>query len=314
MIGVFRFEEIDDDLPLLPLAARRALDCAGVKVGLRAWQHLSIDTRRKLVALGTADEVDAEMVRAVVGSTPVEPRAADDETRLARPAPELAAILAATLGAESIDATEWSLLGRLERYALLHLAARNRPARLHEAYSEITRRGVVAVRSAGLTHLSPAGDARMVDVGAKSVSHRRAVAEARLRMRRGTAQSLIDASGPKGDALATARIAAISAAKRTSELIPLCHQVALSQVTVGFDVDVERGVVTIKTAADAHDRTGVEMEALVAASVAALTIYDMLKAVERGITIESLTLIEKLGGRSGHYRRNPSARDEEQEA
>jgi cyclic pyranopterin phosphate synthase len=264
MIGVFRFEEIDDDLPLLPLAARRALDCAGVKVGLRAWQHLSIDTRRKLVALGTADEVD----------------------------PELAAILAATLGAESIDATEWSLLGRLERYALLHLAARNRPARLHEAYSEITRRGVVAVRSAGLTHLSPAGDARMVDVGAKSVSHRRAVAEARLRMRRGTAQSLIDASGPKGDALATARIAAISAAKRTSELIPLCHQVALSQV----------------------DRTGVEMEALGAASVAALTIYDMLKAVERGITIESLTLIEKLGGRSGHYRRNPSARDEEQEA
>ena len=122
-------------------------------------------------------------------------------------------------------------------------------------------------------------------------------------MRPATAERVVAASGPKGDVLAAARIAGIMAAKRTPELIPLCHGIALAQVTVHFDVDVEAGRVTVEAGATAADRTGVEMEAMVAASIAALTIYDMLKAVERGIVIEEVVLLGKAGGRSGHYRR-----------
>jgi cyclic pyranopterin phosphate synthase len=128
-------------------------------------------------------------------------------------------------------------------------------------------------------------------------------------MQPATAERIVEHAGPKGDVLAAARIAGIVAAKRTPELIPLCHGVALARVAIGFEVDVERGEVRIKAAADARDRTGVEMEAMVAVTVAALTIYDMLKAVERGISIEEVVLLEKVGGRSGHYRREPREDD-----
>jgi cyclic pyranopterin phosphate synthase len=143
----------------------------------------------------------------------------------------------------------------------------------------------------------------MVDVGEKSVTHRQARATATVRMLPETAERVAAASGPKGDVLSVARIAGIMAAKRTPDLIPLCHGIALTQVTVNFAVDVEAGRVTVEAAAEARDRTGVEMEAMVAAAVAALTIYDMLKAVERGIVIEEIVLLEKSGGRSGQYRR-----------
>ena len=137
----------------------------------------------------------------------------------------------------------------------------------------------------------------------RDVTQRQARATATVRMRPATAERVAASSGPKGDVLSAARIAGIMAAKRTPELIPLCHGIALTQVTVHFDVDTDAGRVTVEAGATAADRTGVEMEAMVAASVAALTIYDMLKAIERGIVIEQVVLIEKSGGRSGHYKR-----------
>jgi len=155
----------------------------------------------------------------------------------------------------------------------------------------------------GLTHIGSDGEARMVDVGAKPESERRAVAEARLRMRPETAAAIAAGDGPKGDVLGPARIAGIAAAKRTGELIPLAHPLPLSFVDVSADVDEGAGTVTLVAEARCIGRTGVEMEAMTAAAVAALTVYDMAKAVERGIEVESVRLLEKEGGKSGHWRR-----------
>jgi cyclic pyranopterin phosphate synthase len=141
---------------------------------------------------------------------------------------------------------------------------------------------------------------RMVDVTAKAQTPRRAVAGATLRLRKESIAHLRD--NPKGDVLGAARLAGIQAAKRTSELLPLCHPVALTGASIELDVD-DDGTVRIVATVEAFDRTGVEMEALVAASTAALTIYDMMKAADRWITITDLGLIEKSGGRSGHLRR-----------
>lgn len=139
----------------------------------------------------------------------------------------------------------------------------------------------------------------MVDVGGKDITERLARAEARVTMETSTMQALQQGNTPKGDVLGTARIAGIQAAKQTPSLIPLCHAIALTNVEVRFELLDES--VRVETTARCRDRTGVEMEAMVAASVAALTIYDMLKAVDRGMTIEGVRLLEKSGGRSGHY-------------
>ncbi len=154
-----------------------------------------------------------------------------------------------------------------------------------------------------LTHLDEAGRARMVDVGDKPVSARRAVARAVVRMAPETAAAVRDGDAPKGDVLGPARIAGIQAAKRTWELIPLCHQLPLSFVDVSAEVDAAAGAVTLTAEARTSAQTGVEMEALTAASVAALTVYDMVKGIERGVTIEQVALVEKSGGRSGDWRR-----------
>lgn len=154
-----------------------------------------------------------------------------------------------------------------------------------------------------LTHLDDAGHARMVDVGEKAVTQREAVASARVRMTPTTAAALVGGRLPKGDALPVVRIAGIAAAKRTPDLIPLCHTVSLSSVEVEVDVEVDTGIASITAVARAADRTGVEMEALVAASTAALTLYDMVKAVERGVVIERIELVEKTGGVRGDWRR-----------
>jgi cyclic pyranopterin monophosphate synthase len=154
-----------------------------------------------------------------------------------------------------------------------------------------------------LTHLDAQGHARMVDVTGKAVSGRTAVASARVRLRPDTARMLVEGRLPKGDVLATARLAGIMAAKRTPDLIPLCHVIALAGVEVDIDVDAEAGIVAITATARAADRTGVEMEALVAASTAALTVYDMTKAVERGAVVEHVRLESKTGGRSGEWHR-----------
>jgi cyclic pyranopterin monophosphate synthase len=158
-----------------------------------------------------------------------------------------------------------------------------------------------------LTHLDEHGNARMVDVGAKPQTARRAVARAIVRMDPATAARVAAGDAPKGDVLGTARIAGIQGAKRTGELIPLCHPLALDHVDVEAEVDPAAGTVTITAEARVTARTGVEMEALTAASVAALTVYDMVKGLEKGVEIASVVLLEKSGGRSGDWRRELGA-------
>jgi cyclic pyranopterin monophosphate synthase len=160
----------------------------------------------------------------------------------------------------------------------------------------------VAGRSKKLTHLGASGEAHMVDVSAKEPTEREAVAEGRVVMTRKTLDIVRKGDAKKGDVLGVARIAGIQAAKRTHELIPLCHPLPISQVEVDIAVDIKLPGIVIKARVKVAGKTGVEMEALTAVSVACLTIYDMVKAVERGMRIEGIRLIEKRGGRSGHYR------------
>ncbi|MES5486406.1 cyclic pyranopterin monophosphate synthase MoaC [Bradyrhizobium sp. INPA03-11B] len=153
-----------------------------------------------------------------------------------------------------------------------------------------------------LTHIDAKGDARMVDVSAKPATERTAVAEGRVLMSKATLALIESGQAKKGDVLATARIAGIMAAKRTSELIPLCHPLALTKVTIDIATDRKLPGCIVRASVKVTGPTGVEMEALTAVSVACLTIYDMIKAVERGVRIEGIHLIEKIGGKSGHYR------------
>jgi cyclic pyranopterin phosphate synthase len=153
-----------------------------------------------------------------------------------------------------------------------------------------------------LSHLGRGGEARMVDVSEKKVTERVAVAEGRVVMRKATLDLVLKGDAKKGDVLGTARIAGIMAAKKTHELIPLCHPLALSQVTVDLQPDPKLPGVVVRATVKVSGKTGVEMEALTAASVACLTVYDMIKAVERGVRIEDIHLIEKQGGKSGHYK------------
>ena len=152
---------------------------------------------------------------------------------------------------------------------------------------------------ADLSHINAQGDAHMVDVSGKSETTRIARAQARVTARADTIAMVQNGTATKGDVLATARIAAIMAAKKTSDLIPLCHPLPIKKVTVEFVVG--KTDITIETQVKTQGQTGVEMEALTAASIAALTLYDMLKAVEKGITISDICLLEKQGGKSGHW-------------
>jgi cyclic pyranopterin phosphate synthase len=157
----------------------------------------------------------------------------------------------------------------------------------------------------GPTHLDADGAPHMVDVGAKPVTARRAVAGAVVRMRPDVLAALLDAGGPKGDAIVTARLAGIAAAKRTPDLIPLCHPLPIDAVEIEIEPDRDAGTVAIRAEVRVTARTGAEMEALTVASVAALTLYDMAKALQRDIVIEDVRLLAKSGGRSGTYPREP---------
>ncbi|HAS13912.1 MULTISPECIES: cyclic pyranopterin monophosphate synthase MoaC [Idiomarina] len=154
-----------------------------------------------------------------------------------------------------------------------------------------------------LTHLNQHGEAHMVDVADKATTTRIAVAQSRLRSRTDVIELLEAAAAKKGDVLATARIAGIMAAKKCSELIPLCHPLALTKVTIDFELDHEKGEVRIQSLCKVTGSTGVEMEALTAASVAALTVYDMCKAVDPAMVITDTCLLEKEGGKRGHWTR-----------
>ena len=153
-----------------------------------------------------------------------------------------------------------------------------------------------------LTHLDERGRASMVDVGAKPPTERRAVARAVVRVSPQTAELVQRGDAPKGDVLGVARIAGIQAAKRTAELIPLCHPLALTFIGVEGRIDASGGTIELQAEARTTGPTGVEMEAMTAAAVAALTVYDMVKGLERGATIEEVALLAKSGGRSGDYR------------
>jgi cyclic pyranopterin phosphate synthase len=159
-----------------------------------------------------------------------------------------------------------------------------------------------------LTHFDARGRARMVDVAAKDVTHRVARAAGRIRMRQATLRQIAAGGAKKGDVLGVARIAAIQAAKRTADLIPLCHPLALTHVEVEFAIERRAGVVQCVATVATNGRTGVEMEALTAVAAGLLTIYDMCKAVDRGMQLERIALLEKKGGRSGHWKAERSGR------
>ncbi len=157
-------------------------------------------------------------------------------------------------------------------------------------------------RNDGLTHLDERGQAAMVDVSEKAPTVRTAVAQGEVRMQPATLAAIRDGAAPKGDVLAAARIAGIMAAKRTPDIIPLCHPLLLSKVAVEFVIDEQESRVLISATVRCQGQTGVEMEALTAVSVAALTIYDMAKALEKGMVIGAIRLVEKQGGKSGDWR------------
>jgi cyclic pyranopterin monophosphate synthase len=160
----------------------------------------------------------------------------------------------------------------------------------------------------GLTHLDPLGRARMVDVTPKEPTHRRAIARGRVYMQAETASLVARGAISKGDVLAVARVAGIQAAKRTPDLIPLCHPLLVGSVLVNFRI--EDDFIEVEAQVDTIDRTGVEMEAMTACSIACLTIYDMCKSADRAMVISDLTLWEKTGGRSGTYRRPADPSDD----
>ncbi len=152
------------------------------------------------------------------------------------------------------------------------------------------------------THFNASGQAHMVDVGSKAETHRIAVATGKIHMLPTTLELILQGNAKKGDVLGIARIAAIQGAKRTADLIPLCHPIALTKVNVEFDVDELNSAIFCTVTAETYGKTGVEMEALTAVNVGLLTIYDMCKAVDRGMTMTEIKLLEKEGGKSGHWK------------
>ena len=293
---LFAFDEIGPELDLVPLAARRALDLAGVKLSLAGFRSLALELRRELATLGSVPGVDTARVLEIARGA--EPPGAPLPVRPDPASDVVPAELHAALGSERpLDLAIWSALEPLERYALAKLASGSRVERLSGAYSEIVGKSALS------THLAASGEARMVGISRKVPSERRAVAESRVCMNAPTFERLLRADAPKGDVLGTARLAGIMAAKRTSELIPLCHPLKLTRVDVSLDTDAAEHAVLVRVTVEAFDRTGVEMEALTAASVAALTVYDMLKAFDRGMSIGPTRLLEKSGGIRGDFKR-----------
>jgi cyclic pyranopterin phosphate synthase len=418
---VYPFEDIGDELSLLPLAARRALDRAGMRLSIEAYQALNRASRVALAREGAKEVVESEDVQRAIRNAmppPTRIKPVPDPDPLSPPEQ-----LNHALGPRrAVSPSQWAKLRSLDRYALVHVMRRsiahNDPGRLDAAADLILKalgkglseppaprvadqetdelppifqrgrwaeldsrpppsrdRGPDPISSQGRpapqrrsappprspdprfaeparfaepprspeprfaeprspeprsapphrvgldapfdspsparphaghaisNHLTQSGEIHMVDVGDKAVTHRRATATGIVTMSRETAVRLSKHDTPKGEVLATARVAGVMAAKRTSELIPLCHSIALTRVEILIDVEVATGLVTVSAAVEAHDRTGVEMEALTAVSVTCLTIYDMLKGIDRDLTIGEIRLLTKSGGRTGDYRR-----------
>jgi cyclic pyranopterin phosphate synthase len=189
-----------------------------------------------------------------------------------------------------------------ERFVARRAGTTTRPATAARKAALPGARRSPGPRQSHFTHFDAAGQAHMVDVGDKAATRRRARAGGRIAMQPATLALIRGGSSRKGDVLGVARVAAIQAAKRASDLIPLCHPLPLTRVAVEFAIDARASAVEIEVIAETHDRTGVEMEAMTAAAVGLLTIYDMCKAADRAMRIEHVRLLEKSGGKSGHYK------------
>ncbi len=186
-------------------------------------------------------------------------------------------------------------------------AAARRPARKAPRPRVPTRRPQPAPPQARLSHLDQRGQARMVDVSAKGATKRQAIAEGRVIMTRATLDTVLEGNAVKGDVLGAARLAGIMAAKRTHGLIPLCHPLPITKITIDIDPEHALPGFLVRAAVKVTAQTGVEMEALVAVSIACLTIYDMVKAIEKGMRIEGIRLLEKTGGKSGDWKAETGA-------
>jgi cyclic pyranopterin phosphate synthase len=293
-VKLYSFDGVDATLDLVPLAARRALDIAGLKVPLEAWRALPLESRRALTTTGAAPVVDVERVTGLLPADAVSRIEPLVEPREATVPDELSAAFGPTM---PIASALWQALSPLDRYALLKVKSRGNPERVEAAYAEIVG------HSAFSTHLGPRGGARMVDVAQKLASLRQAIAETRVTMSADAFERVKSATVPKGDVLGTARLAGIMAAKRTSELIPLCHPLSLTKVELTLELDDAKNAICVRALVEAFDRTGVEMEALTAVSVAALTVYDMLKGIDRAMEMGPTRLVAKSGGRTGDFSR-----------
>jgi cyclic pyranopterin phosphate synthase len=300
-VRAYRLFSIDGDenLTLIPLCARRVLDALGLKLSLDAWQGLELEARGTLAEAGSGRVVDRSLALGVLSrlELPTAAHAVEDEPS-GTVVPE--AVVAALGSERPLVSAVWAALCPLERWALVKVARRGHSERLEQVYDEIVGHSRHSV------HLRPDGSVRMVDVSEKTATERNATAESRISLAPTAFELLIRGNAPKGDVLSTARLAGIMAAKRTDELIPLCHSIRLSSVAVDCNLEAASCSVSIVARAKSLDRTGVEMEALVAASVAALTIYDMMKAFDRGMTIGPTRLVAKSGGNSGDFARDVS--------
>lgn len=291
---LYSFDVDGETLEQLPLAARRALDHAGRKLSLAGWSSLPEGDRRSLVRLGSVSPVDLDAVARLVRRARPAPAAVEPVSDPPRDAPP-GRLVEAYADHGRLSPAIWASLSDVDRYALEKVARRPNSERLASAYAEIIGHTQVS------THLRAQGGVQMVNVGTKAVTERRAEAESRVSMNRDAFALLSNNAVPKGDVLATARVAAIMAAKRTSELIPLCHALPLTHIAVELRLEASTQSVWISTTVETRGQTGVEMEALVAASHAALTVYDMLKGVDRAMTIGPTRLLAKSGGASGHF-------------
>lgn len=300
---IYAFDEVGSSLHLLPMAARRALDHCGLKLSLAAWRSLPLETRHRLIELGADEQVDTEVVARISQlATPAPTRLAQSDAvdPSAESAPSF--VVQAFISQGTLPDKLWQSLSVLDRYTLAKVAVRVEAREQAEAEARIsTVWQEIIGHSATSTHLAPQGGVRMIDVGAKAVSRRRAAASSAVSMNAEAFGRLQRADAPKGDVLGAARIAGILAAKRTSELIPLCHPLALTKIELDLQLNASAQRVEIVANVETTDRTGVEMEALVAANVAALTVYDMLKAFDRGMVVGPTLLQEKTGGRSGDF-------------
>jgi molybdenum cofactor biosynthesis protein MoaC len=293
-VRLYSFDVDGETLELVPLAARRALDHAGRKLSLAGWTSLDLNERRALVRIGSTSPVDLDAVARVLRRARPAPTSSEVGGDPPREAPP-ARVLEAYAEHGRLNTAIWSSLADVDRYALDKVAKRPNAERIADAYAEIIGHTQIS------THLRAQGGVQMVNVGAKSVTERRAEAESRVSMNRDAFALLSNNAVPKGDVLATARVAAIMAAKRTSELIPLCHALPLTHIAVELRLEPASQSVCISASVETQGKTGVEMEALVAATHAALTVYDMLKGVDRSMTIGPTRLVAKSGGASGSF-------------